>query len=226
MIQLKKLTKTYQSLAGDVPALVHVDLHIQKGEFVVVIGKSGSGKTTLLNVIAGIDQPDSGEIIVNGTSIFPLKENELANWRGKNIGIVFQFYQLFPTLSALDNILFPMNLVNIIPKKERKSRAEGLLEQVGLADKIKKFPNELSGGEQQRVAIARALANDPPVLIADEPTGNLDSKTGEQVLQLFQKLNQEGKTMMMVTHAQLSENSFDKIIHIQDGQIEIPKMSL
>lgn len=220
MIQLRKVNKIYQSPGGDVHALKNADLDINKGDNVVVIGKSGSGKSTLLNVLSGIDRPSSGDIVVDGQSLNALKENELALWRGQHIGIVFQFYQLFPTLSAKDNVLFAMDLVSKISKLERKAKAEYHLEAVGLADKLKKFPNELSGGERQRVAIARALANDPMLVIADEPTGNLDSKTGAQVNQLFQSLNDQGTTLITVTHANIADRNFDKVVHIQDGVLD------
>lgn len=219
MIKLNKINKIYDSLAGKVHALRDTDLQINKGESVAIIGKSGSGKSTLLNIISGIDRPEGGTIEVAGVALNELNESELAAWRGQNVGIVFQFYQLFPTLSALDNVLFSMDLVNVIPKKERKARALHLLEQVELSDKAKKFPNELSGGEKQRVAIARALANDPPIVVADEPTGNLDSKTGEQIHQLFQALHDAGKTIIIVTHENLSERRFDRVIPIKDGSL-------
>ena len=204
-------------MAGDVHALKNTDLEIGQGENVVIVGKSGSGKSTLLNVISGIDRPSSGKVSVFDEKLNDLKENDLALWRGKNIGIVFQFYQLLPTLSALDNVIFAMSLVNKIPKKERRERAIALLGRVGLAEKGKKFPNELSGGERQRVAIARALANDPLMIIADEPTGNLDSKTGEQIDMLFKDLNAQGTTIITVTHANIEGKSFDRIINIKDG---------
>lgn len=219
MIELKNINKIYESPGGNVHALKDATLAIEAGEHVVVVGKSGSGKSTLLNVISGIDRPTSGTIIVNGQPLNQLKENELALWRGKNIGIVFQFYQLLPTLSAFDNVLFAMNLVDKIPKSERKTKAKQHLKSVGLIDKLEKFPNELSGGERQRVAIARALANDPTLIIADEPTGNLDSKTGEQINQLFNTLNDKGTTMITVTHANISHRGFDKVITIEDGML-------
>lgn len=219
MIQLSKVNKFYNSLAGKVHALQDTSLTIESGEMLAIIGKSGSGKSTLLNIISGIDRPESGDVIINKILLNNLNESDLAAWRGRNVGIVFQFYQLFPTLSALDNVLFSMDLVNVIPKKERKTRAMDLLSQVELSNKIKKFPNELSGGEKQRVAIARALANDPPILVADEPTGNLDSTTGEQIHQLFQSLHHMGKTIIIVTHENLSERRFDRIIPIKDGSL-------
>ncbi len=217
MIILEQIEKVYSSLAGDVHALKGTDLQIQQGENVVIVGKSGSGKSTLLNVISGIDRPTSGSVFVFGQDLNTLKENELALWRGRNIGIVFQFYQLLSTLSALDNVLFAMSLVNKVPKTERKLRAELYLEQVGLDAKMKKFPSELSGGERQRVAIARALANDPKLIIADEPTGNLDSKTGSQIDELFAKLSEQGTTLITVTHANIKDKYFDRVFNIRDG---------
>jgi putative ABC transport system ATP-binding protein len=217
MIQLNKINKIYDGLAGKVHALKDVSLKIGKGESTVIIGKSGSGKSTLLNILSGIDRPQSGDLMINGENLVALNENQLAKWRGKNVGVVFQFYQLLPTLSALDNIVFAMNIVGVIPKKDRKQRAIALLNEVELGEKAHKFPNELSGGEVQRVAIARALANDPPIIIADEPTGNLDSKTGEQIYALFQRLKESGKNLIIVTHEDISKRHFDHVITIQDG---------
>ena len=219
MIQLEKVNKIYKGMAGDVHALIDADLTIAKGESTVIVGKSGSGKSTLLNIISGIDRAETGEVIVNGTPLHTLGENELSKWRGKNVGVVFQSFQLIPTLSALDNVLFPMDLVNIIPKKQRRERAKKLLTDVGLGDKVNKFPNELSGGEIQRVAIARSLANDPPIVLADEPTGNLDSKTGDQIYGLFQSLIEMGKNLVIVTHENVSSRNFAKLITIKDGEI-------
>ena len=217
MIRLENINKVYQSIGGDVYALKKTNLTISQGENVVIIGNSGSGKSTLLNIISGIDRPTSGIIIVDGQDLNQLNENELALWRGNNVGIVFQFYQLLPTLSALDNILFAMNLVNKIPKAERQDKAMRHLEEVGLAGKARKFPNELSGGERQRVAIARSLANDPTIIIGDEPTGNLDSTTGKQIDEIFNGLNEKGTTLLRVTHANIENKVFDRIVHIQDG---------
>ncbi|MFN8346982.1 MAG: ABC transporter ATP-binding protein [Spirosomataceae bacterium] len=226
MIQLNSINKIYDGLAGKVHALKDVTLHIGKGESTVIIGKSGSGKSTLLNILSGIDRPQSGELVINGQNVMALNENQLARWRGKNVGVVFQFYQLLPTLSALDNIVFAMDMVNHIPKKERKQRALELLAEVELAQKAHKFPNELSGGEVQRVAIARALANDPPIIIADEPTGNLDSQTGEQIYALFQRLIAKGKNLIIVTHEDISKRNFDRVIVIRDGVLNHFKKAL
>ena len=230
MIKLENIDKIYESAGGDVQALKNTNMTISKGENVVIVGKSGSGKSTLLNVISGIDRPSSGEVIVNDQHLNLFTENELALWRGENIGIVFQFYQLLPTLSAEDNVIFAMSLVNKIPQGKRKAKARHHLEEVGLGDKLKKFPNELSGGERQRVAIARSMANSPAIIIADEPTGNLDSKTGEQINELFKKLNENGTTLVTVTHANITDKVFDKVIHIEDGvlsdQTEIQNLIL
>ena len=226
MIQLNKINKIYDGLAGKVHALKDVTLQIGQGESTVIIGKSGSGKSTLLNILSGIDRPQSGELTINGENLLVLNENQLAKWRGKNVGVVFQFYQLLPTLSAMDNIVFAMDMVNSIPKKDRKQRALSLLAEVELAEKAHKFPNELSGGEVQRVAIARALANDPPIIIADEPTGNLDSKTGEQIYAVFQRLKEKGKNLIIVTHEDISKRKFDHVITIQDGVLNNFKPAL
>lgn len=219
MINLQQVNKTYKGTAGDVRALVDVNLTIAKGESVVVIGKSGSGKSTLLNVISGIDRPESGVLEIAGVNLQQLNESQLSTWRGRAVGIVFQGYQLIPTLSALDNVMFPMDLVGVIAKSLRKERALKLLEGVGLADKAPKFPHELSGGEGQRVAIARALANDPAIILADEPTGNLDSATSDQVYLLFRQLKAQGKVLIVVTHEQNRETQFDRVIRVRDGQL-------
>jgi putative ABC transport system ATP-binding protein len=200
MVDLRDVDKYYHSAAGDYHALKTVDLQINPGEFVSVIGKSGSGKSTLLNMITGIDRPTSGEVFVNGTAIHEMNENQLAGWRGDNLGIVFQFFQLLPALNLKQNVILPMDLAGKYRPRERHQRAEHLLEIVGLADEMQKLPSMVSGGQQQRAAMARALANDPPILIADEPTGNLDSKTAETVFTLFNQLVVEGKTVIIVTH--------------------------
>lgn len=219
LVHLAQVNKTYQALAGPVPALQQLDLSIRAGEHVVITGKSGSGKSTLLNLLAGLDRPDSGEVNIANTNLQDLNEAELALWRGRHLGIVFQFYHLFPTLTALDNILFAMELVNCLPGAEHKDRAESLLHQVGLATKANKFPNELSGGEQQRVAIARAMANDPLILLADEPTGNLDTHTGQHIKQLFADFHQRGKTLITVTHEAINPGDYDQVIRLADGKI-------
>src|SRR5947209_9097140 len=177
MIKLQHVSKTYYTPAGDYPALRNVDLEIRAGEFVAIAGKSGSGKSTLLNMVGGIDSPSSGSVEVGGTAIHAMRENQLAAWRGRNAGFVFQFFQLLPTLTIAENVMLPMDFCRTFPVRERRQRALDLLERVGIAAHADKLPSALSGGEQQRAAIARALANDPAVILADEPTGNLDSVT-------------------------------------------------
>lgn len=218
-IQLNQLSKFYETSAGRFSALKNITITIDRGEYIAIVGKSGSGKSTLLNMLTGIDHPDEGSVIINNQKVHSLSENDLATWRGKNIGIVFQFLQLIPTLSILENILLAMEFVNVIPKKDRVQRAEALLEQVGITPHKNKFPTALSGGEQQRAAIARALANDPPILVADEPTGNLDSKTTEVILKLFAELIKLGKTVIVVTHDTSSATTYSRIITIKDGEI-------
>jgi putative ABC transport system ATP-binding protein len=219
LIDLRGVTKTFESAAGTFTALQGIDLQVQAGEFVAVIGKSGSGKSTLLNMIAGIDHPTSGEVLVNGSAIHRLSEGQVASWRGLNVGLVFQFFQLIPTLTAIENIMLPMDFCNVYLDKEREPRAKHLLELVGITEQANKLPSALSGGEQQRVAIARALANDPPLIIADEPTGNLDSKTAALVFDLFQDLVSQGKTVLMVTHDKELARSVPHKIEITDGRI-------
>ena len=219
LIELRGVNKSYQTAAGDYPVLKGIDLNFQAGEFISIIGKSGSGKTTLLNMITGIDRPTSGEVWVNGTPLHKMSESQMARWRGRNMGIVFQFFQLLPTLSILENILLAMDFGGKIPSSERKARAIHLLGLVGLADHAHKLPLALSGGQQQRVAIARALANDPPVVIADEPTGNLDSKTAESVFELFNELVAQGKTIIIVTHDSALAKRTHRTALIADGEI-------
>jgi ABC-type lipoprotein export system ATPase subunit len=213
------VVKNYKTAVGDFPALKGIDLDIKGGEFVSVIGKSGSGKTTLINMIAGIDRPTDGEVWVNGTAVHELNENQMARWRGRNLGIVFQFFQLLPMLSLVENIMLPMDFCNTFPLREREERALHLLEQMELADHAYKLPSAISGGQQQRVAIARALANDPPVILADEPTGNLDSKTAETVFEMFNKLVSEGKTIIIVTHDSGLAKRAERTALIADGEI-------
>jgi len=185
LITLRSVVKTYQTPSGPYRALGPVDLDIGQGELTAVVGKSGSGKSTLINILTGIDLPTSGEIHVGGTRVDLLKEARLAVWRGTNVGVVFQFFQLLPTLTALENVVLPMDLCGTSSPPQRRKRAMELLERVGIPEQAGKFPLTLSGGQQQRVAIARALANDPMLLVADEPTGNLDQRTGEEVWRLF-----------------------------------------
>jgi putative ABC transport system ATP-binding protein len=219
LIELRSVVKNYKTAVGDFPALKSVDLHIQAGEFVGVIGKSGSGKSTLLNMITGIDRPTSGEVFVNHTAVHEMNENRMARWRGKNLGIVFQFFQLLPTISIIENIMLPMDFCRTYPMREREKRAMELLDMVELADHAYKLPTALSGGQQQRVAIARALANDPPIIIADEPTGNLDSKTADSVFKLFKDLVAQGKTIIVVTHDSGLAKRTQRTALIADGEI-------
>ena len=219
MIDMRSVDKYYQSAAGDYHALKSIDLCICAGEFVSIIGKSGSGKSTLLNMITGIDRPTTGEVYVNGTAIHKLNENQLAGWRGDNLGIIFQFFQLLPALNLKQNVILPMDLAGKYRPHERRERAEHLLEIVGLTDHMHKLPSMVSGGQQQRAAMARALANDPPILIADEPTGNLDSKTAATVFALFNQLVAEGKTVIIVTHDSSLARHAHRTALIADGEI-------
>jgi ABC-type lipoprotein export system ATPase subunit len=219
MIDLRQVNKYYKTAVGDYHALKDIDLCICAGEFVSIIGKSGSGKSTLLNMITGIDHPTAGEVYVNGTAVHELNENRMARWRGKNLGIVFQFFQLLPTISVIENIMLPMDFCRTYPMREREKRALELLDLVELKDHAYKLPTALSGGQQQRVAIARALANDPPIVIADEPTGNLDSKTADSVFELFKNLVAQGKTIIIVTHDSGLAKRTQRTALITDGEI-------
>jgi ABC-type lipoprotein export system ATPase subunit len=219
LIQLHDVVKTYQTEAGDFFALKNIKLEIGNGEFVGVIGKSGSGKSTLINMITGIDRPTKGEVYVTGTPIHTLGEGQVAQWRGRNLGIVFQFFQLLPMLTVLENVMLPMDFCKMYAPRQRRERALGVLDLVGVAEQANKLPSMLSGGEQQRVAIARALANDPPIVVADEPTGNLDSKTSERVFNLFEALVAGGKTVLMVTHDGDQARRVRRTIVIADGEI-------
>ncbi len=220
LIDLRGVTKVFESAAGSFAALKEIDLRVTSGDLVAVVGKSGSGKSTLLNIIAGIDRPTSGEVVVNGTAVHRLNEGQTASWRGKNLGVVFQFFQLLPTLTAIENIMLPMDFCNMYTDGERERRAKYLLGLVDLESQADKLPSALSGGEQQRVAIARALANDPPLILADEPTGNLDSQTASTVFQLFESLAQQGKTIVMVTHDRELARGVPHQIEIVDGRIK------
>ncbi len=220
LIELRDLTKSYAVAGGVFNALDHVSLSLPGGEFVAIVGKSGSGKSTLLNMLTGIDHPSTGTVVINGTEVHTLDESDLASWRGKNIGIVFQFFQLIPTLTVLENVLLAMDFVNVIPKNERQTRAEMLLKQVDIRQHGHKLPAALSGGEQQRAAIARALANNPPILVADEPTGNLDSNTTEAIQNLFKELVDTGKTVIVVTHDRAAAARFGRVITLKDGAVE------
>lgn len=219
LVDLHQVVKTYQGTAGTFTALKGVDLQVESGAFVSIIGKSGSGKSTLINVITGIDRPTSGEVIVDSVPIHGLNEEQIAVWRGQSIGVIFQFFQLLPTLTSAENILLAMDYGGRYPRSERPERALHLLELVGMADQSHRLPNSLSGGQQQCVAIARALANDPVLLTADEPTGNLDSKSAEMVFHLFENLAAAGKTILMVTHDNELAVRAQRTIRLADGHI-------
>ncbi|MDH4329509.1 MAG: ABC transporter ATP-binding protein [Nitrospira sp.] len=220
MIELHNVSKIYQGVGSACTALNCITLRFSAGEFAAIVGKSGSGKSTLLNMLTGIDHPSTGTVVINGTEVHTLNESDLASWRGRNIGIVFQFFQLIPTLTVIENILLAMDLVSVIPKSKRQARAENLLKQVGIDRHADQLPAALSGGEQQRAAIARALANDPPILVADEPTGNLDSVTSEVILKLLRELADSGKTVIVVTHDPSASARFERLVTLKDGRIE------
>ena len=222
-VQMRDVVKSYDVAASKFTALDRVNLEIAPGEFVAVIGKSGSGKSTLINMIAGIDRPTSGEIRVAGTQLNELSESTLAGWRGRNVGVVFQFFQLLPTLTIAENVVLPMDLGATFPARERLPRALALLHRVGITDQADKLPANLSGGQQQRAAIARALANGPPILLADEPTGNLDSHTAGQILELFADLASSGTTIVIVTHEREIAAAVDRIVALSDGRVESNK---
>jgi putative ABC transport system ATP-binding protein len=218
-IQVRDAVKTYPVAAGEFTAIDGLSLDIDEGEFVAVVGRSGSGKTTLLNLLAGIDRPSSGSIRAAGADLGSLSESGLAGWRGRNVGLVFQFFQLLPTLTVIENVMLPMDFAKKIPADQRRERAEQLLARVGIADQADKMPATLSGGQQQRAAIARALANDPPLLLADEPTGNLDSTTAAAVLELFSDLNADGQTIVVVTHEREIRSIVGREVMLMDGRV-------
>jgi putative ABC transport system ATP-binding protein len=219
LIELSHVTKSYPVASGAFKALKDVSLRIDSRQLVAITGKSGSGKSTLLNIVTGIDRPTQGSILINGIQVDKLSESELASWRGKNVGVVFQFFQLLPTLTIIENVMLPMDFCNTYPKKDRRERALSLLQMVDIQEQADKFPSTLSGGQQQRVAIARALANDPPLIVADEPTGNLDSQTATAIFELFAKLASSGKTVVVVTHEREFSSYFENTINIADGVI-------
>lgn len=219
LIRIENVVKRYSTGGGEITVLNDISVTIHRGEFVAIVGASGNGKSTLLNMITGIDHPTSGEVIVNGKLISKMNEEQLTHWRGRNLGIVFQFFQLIPSLNLLQNVILPMDFARLGSRKERKARAESLLELVGLSDQLEKLPSQVSGGQQQRAAIARALANDPPILVADEPTGNLDSRTSDDVFELFSELVNDGKTVVMVTHDEELACQVPRRIEIANGQV-------
>jgi putative ABC transport system ATP-binding protein len=219
LIDLRQVVKIYRTPAGDFKALDGIDLIARAGEFVAIVGKSGSGKSTLINMISGIDHPTSGEIWVNGMAVHTLGQSEMAKWRGRNLGVVFQFFQLLPTLTVVQTVMLPMDFCNTYPVRERRDRAMQWLEHLEVADQADKLPSAISGGQQQRVAIARSLANDPPIVLADEPTGNLDSATAEVIFQMFSRLVDEGKTVFMVTHDEDMASRVNRTLTVSDGRI-------
>lgn len=219
IIELKDVYKRFTVGEERIDVLEGIDLEISTGTFLAIVGASGNGKSTLLNVITGIDRPSAGEVIVNGRALQQMSEDQLAVWRGLDVGIVFQFFQLLPGLNLLQNIVLPMDLAGKIPRRERRERAMHLLETVGLADQARKLPGLVSGGQQQRAAIARALANEPPLIVADEPTGNLDTETSEEVLAIFDRFHAAGKTLLMVTHSPELAGRAERVIEVANGQI-------
>jgi putative ABC transport system ATP-binding protein len=219
LIELKQISKTYHTVAGDFSALKDISLTIDRGEFVAIVGKSGSGKTTLINVLTGIDRPSSGEVNIAGTPVHRLDEGQLAVWRGANLGIVFQFFQLLPSLTVLENVRLPMDFCNQFHPAERNERAMSLLKLVGIEEFAHQVPSQLSGGQQQSAAIARALANDPQLVVTDEPTGNLDARTAEKVFDLLIQLAASGKTVLMVTHDDDLASRAGRVITLKDGEI-------
>jgi len=219
LIELSGVHKHYESGEVETTVLRDVDLEVQAGEFVSVVGPSGSGKSTLLNLITGIDRPNSGRVVVAGEAVHELNENALARWRGRNVGVIFQFFQLLPTLTILENVILPMDFCDVFPRRERRERALELLTLMDIDDQAHKLPNALSGGQQQRAAIARALANDPPLIVGDEPTGNLDTETADQVSLHLKRLVDEGKTVILVTHDQRLSQQTHRVLHLVDGEL-------
>ena len=219
IITVDRVTKSYTAGQTEIRALRDVSISIRRGEMASITGRSGSGKSTLLNILTGIDRPSFGRVVIDGAFPAAMGERELAIWRGRTVGIVFQFFQLLPALSVAENVMLPMDFCDRWPRDEREPRALALLERVGIADQARKFPSSLSGGQQQRAAIARALANDPPLLVADEPTGNLDSATATAIFALFRQLAAAGKTIVVVTHETEFTHMFDRNIELEDGEI-------
>lgn len=225
LIELRDVTKTYPGAGGGFTALSGISLTIDKGAFAVVVGQSGSGKSTLLALLSGIDRPTHGSVIVANTAVHALSERAMSAWRGRAVGIVFQFFQLLPTLTAVENVMLPMDFAGLFPGRERRDRALTLLARLGVADQADKLPSTLSGGQQQRVAVARALANGPALLLADEPTGNLDSRTAASMLELLARLAQDGQTVVMATHERDARRIATRTITLADGVV-IPSEEL
>jgi putative ABC transport system ATP-binding protein len=218
-IRLRGVSKSYRTASGDFPALKGIDLDVYSGEFVAIAGPSGAGKSTLVNMLTGVDHVTTGEVWVSGVPIHQMGEDRLALWRGRYLGIIYQSFYLMPTLSLLDNVLLPMDLCGLYRNGQSQARARELLDRIGLAEHIDKLPAAVSGGQQQRVAIARALANDPPLIIADEPTGRLDSVTAESIFEVFQELNRAGKTILMVTHDRSLAARVSRTVSLRDGEL-------
>jgi ABC-type lipoprotein export system ATPase subunit len=219
VVQIKEVVKTFPVGGGEITVLKGLSFDIKSGEFISIVGPSGNGKSTLLNMITGIDRPTSGEVIVTGREVHKMSENQLAAWRGQHVGIIFQFFQMFPALTLLQNVMLPMDFAKKYTPRERKERALVLLESVDLADQANKLPGNVSGGQQQRAAIARALANDPELLVADEPTGNLDTRTANDMFDMFVQLVKQGKTLVMVTHDKDLSRRVPRVVEIIDGRI-------
>jgi putative ABC transport system ATP-binding protein len=220
LIDLHQVRKAYRTPAGDFEALQGIDLQVVRGEFVAVVGKSGAGKSTLINMITGIDRPTAGEICVGSQAIHEMNEDQVASWRGRHVGVILQSFQLLPMLTCAQNVMLPMDFADLYRSPgERRARALYLLEQVGIPEQADKLPSAVSGGQRQRVAIARALANEPMFLAADEPTGNLDSKTADAVFGVFEGLVAEGKTIVMVTHDRDLASRLNRVVQLADGQI-------
>lgn len=225
LIQMSSIVKIFHTTAGNITVLKGIDAEIFPGEFVSIVGRSGSGKSTLLNMLTGIDHPTSGSVTIGGTMLHTLNESQLASWRGRNMGIVFQFFQLLPMLTLIENVMLPMDFCETFSPTEREDRALQLLARVGLQGFEHKMPGAVSGGQQQSAAVARALATDPPILVADEPTGNLDTRTAEQVMQLFQELVIQGKTIIMVTHDSSLAEQTQRSIILADGELIHPAVA-
>jgi len=218
LIEIKNLHKTYESGEEKVSALADVGLHIERGEFISVMGPSGSGKSTLLTILGGLNHPSNGEVVVDDISIYQLPLERLADFRREYLGFIFQSFQLIPYLTVIENVMLPLSITER-SNREQNKMAEEILDRTGLKKKEKRLPDQLSGGEQERVAIARALVNSPPILLADEPTGNLDTKTGKEIMELFKSLNSEGQTIIMVTHNPENADYSSRRVHLRDGKI-------
>lgn len=219
LASLRGVGKVYKTPAGNFSALADVNFDLAAGEFLAVVGKSGSGKTTLVNLITGIDSATNGEVRAGDTVLTGKSEEQLTAWRGRNVGVVFQFFQLLPTLTVIENVMLPMDFCRVGKASGRRPRAMALLQRLGIADQADKLPVDLSGGQQQRAAIARALANDPPLVVADEPTGNLDSRTATEVMDVFKSLTLDGRAVVMVTHERDLASYFTRTITLADGRI-------